>query len=124
MLQDIAPEDSVMYVDVCRNVAKPILIRKANEGNFHCKPGIVEGNNILPSKRKVDCLGFDSHGEVEVQRKSCFPVDTVLYWHTAIKKELTHLIDEAKKLQSTMGTDFSGFCDCFHILVEACIFRR
>ena len=47
MLQGIAPEDSVMNVDACRNVAKPILIRKANEGNFHCKPGIVEGNNIF-----------------------------------------------------------------------------
>jgi hypothetical protein len=85
---------------------------------------VKANGSILPAKRNVDCLGFDRHDEVAMKKKSRSPIETIFFWHSAIKKELNRFTEEARKLQSTMGASFSGFCDFFDILVQACVFRR
>jgi hypothetical protein len=53
------------------------------------------------------------------------PIDEILLWHNAIKRELNEIADEAKKIQSSGDfTNLSAFDERLQFIAEVCIFHR
>ncbi|XP_024528341.1 zinc finger protein BRUTUS isoform X2 [Selaginella moellendorffii] len=55
------------------------------------------------------------------QRK--FPINKLLLWNDAIKKDMERLAEEAKLLRSASPSTLSSFVDRLRFLVEVCIFH-
>ncbi|KAG6752916.1 hypothetical protein POTOM_042957 [Populus tomentosa] len=52
------------------------------------------------------------------------PIDEILLWHNAIKRELNEIADEAKKIQSSGNfTNLSAFDERLQFIAEVCIFH-
>ncbi|KAH8491823.1 hypothetical protein H0E87_021430 [Populus deltoides] len=52
------------------------------------------------------------------------PIDEILLWHNAIKRELNEIADEAKKIQSSGDfTNLSAFDERLQFIAEVCIFH-
>ncbi|BFG21102.1 hypothetical protein CerSpe_073750 [Prunus speciosa] len=51
------------------------------------------------------------------------PIDTVMLWHNAIKRELNEILEEAKKIHISEAYDLSVFGDKLHFIAEICIFH-
>eukprot|EP00250_Pteridium_aquilinum_P020433 c24812_g1_i2 orf=124-4074(-) len=119
----------------CEAVCSAGLLRKSSEHDFfgvatsiqeECPLALKGG--ILPCKRKVDYLsmGFDNHDNGAVAEKSNFPIDTLLYWHIAIRKELANFAQEVKSAQSaqlSVCTNLSALSERLQFLVDACRFH-
>lgn len=53
------------------------------------------------------------------------PIDEILLWHNAIKKELYELADQARKVQDSGDfTNLSSFNERLQFIAEVCIFHR
>jgi hypothetical protein len=53
------------------------------------------------------------------------PIDEILLWHNAIKRELNEIAQEARKIQiSGDFTNFSAFNERLQFIAEVCIFHR
>lgn len=52
------------------------------------------------------------------------PIDTVMLWHNAIKRELNEILEEAKKIHISEAYDPSVFSDKLNFIAEICIFHR
>lgn len=53
------------------------------------------------------------------------PIDEILLWHNAIKKELHEIADQARKVQDSGDfTDLSSFNERLQFIAEVCIFHR
>lgn len=53
------------------------------------------------------------------------PIDEMLLWHNAIKRELNDIAEAAKKIQlSGDFSDFSAFNKRLQFIAEVCIFHR
>lgn len=63
--------------------------------------------------------------EVTSCSNSAHPIDEILLWHNAIKKELTEIAEEARKVQASGDfTDLSPFNERLQFIAEVCIFHR
>ncbi|KAG6753892.1 hypothetical protein POTOM_041896 [Populus tomentosa] len=52
------------------------------------------------------------------------PIDEILLWHNAIKRELNEIADEAKKIQSSGNfTNLSAFDERLQFIAKVCIFH-
>nr|KYP61562.1 putative RING finger protein C2F3.16 [Cajanus cajan] len=52
------------------------------------------------------------------------PIDEILFWHNAIKKELSEIAVEARKIQNSGDfTNLSAFNERFQFIAEVCIFH-
>ena len=53
------------------------------------------------------------------------PIDEILLWHNAIKKELSEIAVEARNIQHSGDfTNLSAFNERFQFIAEVCIFHR
>lgn len=53
------------------------------------------------------------------------PIDDILHWHNAIKRELNDIADEARKIQvSGDFSNLSAFNERLAFIAEVCIFHR
>jgi len=53
------------------------------------------------------------------------PIDEILLWHNAIKKELSEISVETRKIQNSGDfTNLSAFNERFQFIAEVCIFHR
>ena len=72
------------------------------------------------SKRKYEELSFD----ITSSSMSC-PIDEILIWHNAIKRELNDIAEAARKIQlSGDFSDLSAFNKRLQFIAEVCIFHR
>lgn len=56
---------------------------------------------------------------------SSHPIDEILLWHSAIKRELLDIADEARKIQVCGDfMDLSSFNERLQFIAEVCIFHR
>ena len=54
-----------------------------------------------------------------------FPIDEIIHWHNAIRKELKELAEEARRIQfSGDFSNLSSFNGRLQFLAEVCIFHR
>ncbi|KAK8561556.1 hypothetical protein V6N13_149273 [Hibiscus sabdariffa] len=94
----------------------------------------ASGPSVLPSPTESGHCACES--SKSVKRKytelnsrpkgstlSC-PIDEIMLWHNAIKRELNDIADSAKKIQlSGDFSDLSGFNDRLQFIAEVCIFH-
>jgi zinc finger-like protein len=53
------------------------------------------------------------------------PIDEILLWHNAIKKELSEIAVETRRIQHSGDfTDISAFNDRLQFIADVCIFHR
>ena len=53
------------------------------------------------------------------------PIDEILYWHNAIRRELSDIADEAKRIQQSGDfSDIEGFNMRLQFVADVCIFHR
>lgn len=53
------------------------------------------------------------------------PINEILHWHNAIKKELSDIAEEARKIQHSSGFhDLSKFGERLQFIADVCIFHR
>lgn len=56
---------------------------------------------------------------------STHPIDEILLWHSAIKRELLEITDEVRKIQVCGDfMDLSSFNERLQFIAEVCIFHR
>ncbi|KAI5083489.1 hypothetical protein GOP47_0003232 [Adiantum capillus-veneris] len=80
---------------------------------------------VLPCKRKVDCLnvGIDEYNNGSLAESTFFPIDILLYWHDAIRKELAEFSQEVICAQLSACTNLSVLRERLQFLVDACGFH-
>ncbi|MCO5569786.1 hypothetical protein L7F22_023501 [Adiantum nelumboides] len=80
---------------------------------------------VLPCKRKVDYLnvGFDKYDNGSLPESTFFPIDILLYWHAAIRKELTGFSQEVIRAQLSACTNLSVLRERLQFLIDACRFH-
>ena len=53
------------------------------------------------------------------------PIDEILYWHNAIRRELRDIADETKRIQQSGDfSDIAGFNMRLQFIADVCIFHR
>jgi zinc finger protein-like protein len=53
------------------------------------------------------------------------PIDEILYWHNAIRRELSDIAEEAKRIQQSGDfSDIGGFNMRLQFVADVCIFHR
>ncbi|KAL3731454.1 hypothetical protein ACJRO7_028346 [Eucalyptus globulus] len=71
------------------------------------------------SKRKFEEVKLDPADSVMIH-----PIDEILFWHNAIRRELNDIVEAAKRLQFSGGfSDLSAFNKKLCFIAEVCIFH-
>lgn len=75
--------------------------------------------NARIGKRK-----FTDSSCITVTLTEAHPIDEILHWHNAIKKELNDIAEEARKIQlSGFFSDLSAFNERLQFIADVCIFH-
>lgn len=54
-----------------------------------------------------------------------YPIDEILYWHSAIRRELSDIAEETKRIQQSGDfSDIAGFNMRLQFIADVCIFHR
>ncbi|KAI3817212.1 hypothetical protein L1987_11001 [Smallanthus sonchifolius] len=86
---------------------------------YQCSP-ISEGNCACSSSRSIKRESFLRSSDSPLDR----PVDEILHWHKAIKKELIDIAEAARRIQlSGDFSDLSAFNKRLQFIAEVCIFH-
>lgn len=71
-------------------------------------------------KRKFGEMKLDPADSVMIH-----PIDEILFWHNAIRRELNDIAEAARRLQFSGGfSDLSAFDKKLRFIAEVCIFHR
>ncbi|XP_074274885.1 zinc finger protein BRUTUS-like isoform X2 [Silene latifolia] len=80
-----------------------------------------------PTACKDPPVGKRKHVELSDTAKDAdlsYPIDEILHWHKAIKRELIDIAEAARNIQlNAKFSDFSGFNKRLHFIAEVCIFH-
>lgn len=81
-------------------------------------------NAKMGADGQVHCLTAGPRNDVTEtsERRSCSPIDVLLFWHKAIRKELIKFAQDAKQIQSSAG-NLHKFSERLQFLAEVCIFH-
>ncbi|XP_050237589.1 zinc finger protein BRUTUS [Mercurialis annua] len=82
-------------------------------------------NVICPcEKYKIGKRKYLESSDVASDIVGIHPINEILLWHNAIKKELNEIAEEARKIQSSGDfTNLSAFDDRLQFIAEVCIFH-
>lgn len=72
-------------------------------------------------------IGKRKHIRMNCDPTTCFilsPIDEILLWHNAIKRELNDIAEAARKIQLSGDSDLSTFNKRLHFIADVCIFHR
>ena len=76
-----------------------------------------ESSNVGKRKYLESSDVFDTGG--------IHPINEILHWHNAIRRELRAISEEARKIQRSGNfTNLSSFNERLHFIAEVCIFHR
>ncbi|KAF6165660.1 hypothetical protein GIB67_012557 [Kingdonia uniflora] len=94
----------------CKSSGDCSLVKQTVKGQCACEPS-------KNGKRKhLNCDITDKVG--------AYPINEILNWHNAIKKELSDIAEEARKIQlSGDFSDLSAFNERLQFIAEVCIFH-
>lgn len=99
----------------CKSYGAHQSIDKTEKGYSAC-----EYSKMGMGKRKhleLDCKAADS--------AVAHPINEILHWHNTIKRELSEIAEEARKIQlSGDFSDLSAFNERLQFIAEVCIFHR
>ncbi|KAJ6822284.1 zinc finger protein BRUTUS [Iris pallida] len=92
---------------------------------------IGSGQSVNQSAKQVCAcehsrIGKRKHceGECDVDLPGLHPIDEILYWHNAIKNELSNIAEEARKIQHSGDfSDLSAFNARLQFVADVCIFH-
>lgn len=96
----------------CEDSAPTALVSQREKGCYACY-------SLDVSKRK--------HMELNCDPTTCTslsPIDEILLWHRAIKRELNDIAEAARKMQLSGDSDLSAFYKRLHFIAEVCIYHR
>lgn len=97
----------------CQDSRTSTFISQTEQGHGACE-------SLKTSKRKYMQLNLD-HTKPSM---SC-PIDEILLWHNAIKRELNDIAEAARKIQiSGDFSDLLAFNKSLQFIAEVCIFHR
>lgn len=95
---------------------------------------VSESNTLSNSDENDDCAVKSSKsskrkfGEVKLDPADSVmihPIDEILFWHNAIRRELIDIAEAARRLQFSGGfSDLSAFDKKLRFIAEVCIFHR
>ena len=102
------------------------------DSKARCK---ASGTSVLPSQTESGHCACESskNGKRKYMELSSSPtdstlscpIDEIMLWHNAIKRELNDIAESAKKIQlSGDFSDLSGFNKRLQFIAEVCIFHR
>lgn len=77
--------------------------------------------------RQSSDIGKRKHTELNCDPAACTvlsPIDEILFWHNAIKRELNDIAEAARKIQLRGDFNLSAFNKRLHFIAEVCIFHR
>ena len=79
----------------------------------------------VPYEQKAHCVAAElSNNATETsERRPHSPIDVLLFWHKAIRRELKKFAQEAKQLHSSPA-NLPKFSEHLQFLAEVCIFHR
>ncbi|EXB77523.1 Uncharacterized RING finger protein [Morus notabilis] len=97
--------------DQCKDSAPAALVSQIEKGHYACQPSEID-------KRKHQDLNCDPTTSMLVS-----PIDEILLWHKAIRRELNDIADAARKIQLSGDSDLSAFNKRLHFIAEVCIFH-
>lgn len=99
------------------------------QSNLRCGAG-----NLVDHTEKYTCArGHSNIGKRKHTTSECnavdvlvlHPIDEILHWHSAIRKELGDIAEEARKIQlSGDFSDLSAFNARLQFVADICIFHR
>ncbi|KAJ8630700.1 hypothetical protein MRB53_024023 [Persea americana] len=96
----------------CKSYGADQSIDKTEKGYCACEYSKMGKRKHLES----DCKVADS--------AVAHPINDILHWHNAIKRELSEIAEEARKIQlSGDFSDLSAFNERLHFIAEVCIFH-
>ncbi|CAK7349704.1 unnamed protein product [Dovyalis caffra] len=92
---------------------------------------ITSMSTLEPDKEKCSCKKsktgkrkYMGPSNEDSDTMETHPIDEILLWHNAIKRELNEIADEAKKIQSSGDfTNLSAFDERLQFIAEVCIFH-
>lgn len=109
---------------------------KSNGNNCNYVPSlqVSESKMLSNPAEKDDCAvkpsksGKRKFGEAKLDPDDSVmihPIDEILFWHNAIRRELNDIAEAAKRLQFSGGfSDLSAFNKKLRFIAEVCIFHR
>ncbi|XP_058091480.1 zinc finger protein BRUTUS-like isoform X3 [Magnolia sinica] len=111
-----------------KNTAKVI---KSSEDDPQLQCCVDPTHGQLIDRTEKGCCACESsktgkrkHLESAVDSIVAHPIDEILYWHNAIKRELNDIAEEARKIQlSGDFSDLSAFNERLQFIAEVCIFH-
>lgn len=96
----------------CKDSGPGYTVDQTEKGRCACESSKI-------GKRKY----MESHCGITDSR--AHPINEILHWHSAIKRELIEIADEARKIQlSGDFSDISAFNERLQFIAEVCIFHR
>lgn len=104
----------------------------SSEGLLSSKAATTVGQSGQSSSRQDCCkkmckrshLATNNHVDNNADVVVMFPIDEIIHWHNAIRKELKELAEEARRIQfSGDFSNLSSFNDRLQFLAEVCIFH-
>lgn len=113
----------------CRQLSKAVIIEE-------CPPRVTTGmledcrdKEIGTQKRCEPDIGQDlaAKGLQGRSSPSRFPINELLYWHNAIRKELREFSEETRQIRTSKilpPANLSSFVERLQFLAEVCIFHR
>lgn len=95
----------------CKDSGSASLMDHTEEGQCACE-------SLKIGKRKY----MESHRDIT--DSGAHPINEILHWHSAIKRELNEIADEARKIKlSGDFSDLSAFNERLQFIAEVCIFH-
>lgn len=132
-LQCKEPEKTVDCMDLCEGITITSSLTAAGDDGFikETSPSQKDKQVALPGacitfskmKKKALTVGSDTDVVKTLVENCSFPIDVLLYWHNAIRKELRDFAQEAKQIQLSAGANLSSFGERLQFLAEVCIFH-
>ena len=107
-----------------KNFPTDLQIRCCSEASSSTAGGIIEKERCACECR----TGKRKHMELSTDvsdTSGIHPINEILLWHKAIKRELNELAQEARKIERSGDfTNLSAFNDRLQFIAEVCIFHR
>lgn len=99
-------------------------IKGGTDSDNHCelKPMMDRGQKEI----KIISLNVN-RPPVDLAQKQGSPINELLYWHNAIRKELREFVSEARQIRlmgDTAHPNISAFIERLQFLTEVCTFHR
>lgn len=105
--------------------------RKSCDNDTNCQSALTrEASNSIITSEKRTCSCESS----SVEKRDIFtsnsdvishPIDEILHWHKAIRKELNDIAEAARMMTSSGDfSDLSAFNKRLQFIAEVCIFHR